>query len=110
MVKNFEEDNSNKNARGWRGIGLKSVGDPPPDPKVLEPKKSCKQEGGENESRYFVEENGNFSSEPPTQGNFSENAEKVSVDEKVSEDGFTTPLRWTEDGVTWEYIPAKESE
>ena len=45
VVKNFAEGRSLAEGRGWRGIGLKSVHEPPTPEKVYMGKKSCKQEG-----------------------------------------------------------------
>jgi hypothetical protein len=52
----------------------------------------------------------NLSGNPPTQEGFSENGQKVSLGEKSVPQSYTTPLRWTEDGVEWEYITEEESE
>jgi hypothetical protein len=78
---------------------------------VTVPEKSCKHEGGETPNYHFSEVNGNFSSEPPTQENFSEIGQKVTVEEKVTVNGSPPPISgqtWTVDGLEIHYMPEGE--
>jgi putative DNA primase/helicase len=71
VVKNFVEDKSDKNARGWRGISLSP-------PEVSEPQKPCKDKGRDTDSRHFRENSPNLSGVPSRIGGSRENDEKVS--------------------------------
>jgi putative DNA primase/helicase len=111
VVKNFREGFDAKGTRVWRGIGLKSDSTTPPSEKVTVPEKSCKHEGGESPDYHFSEGNGNFSGQPPTQENFSENGKKVTVEEKVTVNGSPPPISgqtWTVDGLEIHYMPEGE--
>jgi P4 family phage/plasmid primase-like protien len=135
VVRGFEEKKV-KGVRIWSGIGLQS--DPQPDPKrgvvkteieenggenvgesapqsaffdkVPPTQKSCKQEGGERSRGQFSENKENFSPELLRVEGFAENGQKVPPEAQSAPQGVTTPLRWDEDGVEWEYVPVEESE
>jgi putative DNA primase/helicase len=109
VVKGFEEGKSN-GIRDWKGIKLQKSDPTPPSPEKVSLDKSPANKGVVKDSGTLSEDFENFSSEPPTQEGFWENGKKVSLDEKSVPDAFTTPLRWTEDGVEWEYVPYEESE
>jgi hypothetical protein len=109
VVKKFEEGKSNK-VRIWKGIGLqKSVPPSRPSEKVSRDK-SPANVGVVKDNGTLSEDFQNFSTESPTREYFSENDKKVSLDEKSVPGSVTTPFRWTEDGVEWEYLPDEESE
>jgi phage/plasmid-associated DNA primase len=107
VVKNVQEDNSDKNARAWRGISLSP-------PKVSEPQNPCKHMGGETTLRHFEENFQKPLRSTPTYGGFSKNHGKVSeVPESVGEsppppsedDYLSGPTTFEADGLTVEYMP-----
>jgi P4 family phage/plasmid primase-like protien len=109
IVKNLEEDKSDKNSRGWWGISLSP-------PKVSEGKKSCKDEGRETKSRHFEENSQNFSTDTLSYGGLLKNDEKVSdLPESVGEpsrppsedDYLSEPTTFEQDGLTFEYMPER---
>ena len=109
VVKNFEEGK----VRGicmWKGIGLQKSAPQPPRPEKVPPDESPANTGVVKDRGHFSEDFENFSGKPPTQERFWKNGQKVPPNGKSAPQSFTTPLRWTEDGVEWEYIPVEESE
>jgi phage/plasmid-associated DNA primase len=135
VVRNFQEGLSH-GLRVWKGIGLKSAPDPDDERGVVKPEisengsenvgesvpqqapsdksapaqKSCKQGGGEGSGVHFSEDEENFSPETLRVEGFAETPQKVHPEAKSAPEGVSTPLRWDEDGVEWEYVPAEESE
>jgi len=111
VVKNFGSGKWHDGTRIWRGIGLHHPSPEPDSDKVVRAQNSCKQEGVEESSDNFTEDSENFSPNRTHVDSFSKSDLKLSELSELSENGVTTPLRWVEDGVTWEYIPhSKESE
>ena len=108
-VKNFEEGKNNK-IRIWKGIGLQKSVPPSPSSEKVSLDKSPANTGAVKNNGTLSEDFQNLSTEPPTQEGFSENGQKVSLEEKSVPQSFTAPLRWTWDEVEWEYIPVEESE
>jgi putative DNA primase/helicase len=110
VVENFEEGFVD-GKRGWVGISVAKNPPPPPsDSKLQWSKNPWKHEGGGSSRLQLSEDSENFSGQPLTQERFSENGQNLQSGSKVAVKASTTPLRWTWDGVEWEYIPVEESE
>jgi hypothetical protein len=96
--------------------GAENVGESAPDTPSLDKsapaQKSCKHGGVAGSEVHFSENGGNFSPETLRVDSFAETEppQKVHLNGKSAPDGVTTPLRWSEDGVEWEYVPVEESE
>ena len=107
VVKNVQEDNSDKNTRAWRGISLS-----PTD--VSEPQNPCKHGGGETTYRHIKENSQNFPTDTPSYEGFSKNDEDVSVasgsvgesSPPPSEDDYLDgPATFEANDLTIEYMP-----
>jgi putative DNA primase/helicase len=109
VVRNFEEVKVRGN-RTWKGIGLQKSAPQPPSPGKVPPDKSPANVGVVQEEGALSEDFQNFSTEPPTREGFSKNGQKVPPESKSAPRVVTTPLRWEEDGVEWEYVIEEESE
>jgi len=110
VVKNFEEGIVDRK-RGWVRISVPQNPSPPPfEKRSAAAQKSWKHEGGERSVLHISEDYENFSGQPLTQERFSENGKDLQQCSTSAAEAVTTPLRWTEDGVEWEYLPDEESE
>jgi len=59
---------------------------------------------------HFSENSENSSGDTPRVERFSENGEKVHLDEKSAPKVVTTPLSWESDGLEIEYMPSETKE
>jgi putative DNA primase/helicase len=104
VVKNFREGKAHSGARGWRGIGLKSVRPDPDSGEVSAPQKSCKHGGGESGRGHFSGKNENSLGDTPHVEKFSKIDEEVSAVSADPRDDYVEPPRELEtDGVRIQY-------
>jgi phage/plasmid-associated DNA primase len=110
VVQNFEEKKSRENGTG-RALESPQAMHHPPSEKNLPPaQKSRKHEGGASTGGKVSENFQNFSEDRTRVGGFPQIDENLPPEAKPSPLVGTIPIRWTEDGVEWEYTPIKETE